>query len=273
MIIDCFPFFKELDLLEIRLNELDQVVDYFVLVEASKTQSKLDKPFYFEENKDRYSKFLDKIIHIKLENYPEENGWAMENFQRNAVILGLQQLNISTTDRIMISDMDEIPRAEAIISSLNDPKFKDLLVYTLDIDFYVYFMNLKAVNKIWPGTVIFKPEVLNKFSIQNIKDEKNNYHKIPDAGWHFSWLGGYKKIREKALSCIEPYDKSKIPSEEDFKNYFTEYLENPSKKFIHIEDLNMQGIDLRLNLDYSNYPKYLLDNFEKFKDYFYQNDK
>jgi beta-1,4-mannosyl-glycoprotein beta-1,4-N-acetylglucosaminyltransferase len=47
MIIDCFPFFKELDLLEIRLNELDPVIDYFVLVEASKTQSKLDKPFYF----------------------------------------------------------------------------------------------------------------------------------------------------------------------------------------------------------------------------------
>jgi hypothetical protein len=164
-------------------------------------------------------------------------------------------------------------RIDEINKNPNDPKFKDLSVYTLDIDFYVYFMNLKAVNKIWPGAVIFKPEVLNKFSVQNIKDGKNNYHKIPDAGWHFSWLGGYKKIREKALSCIEPYDKSKIPSEEDFKNYFTEYLENPSKKFIHIEDLNMQGIDLQLNLDYSNYPKYLLDNFEKFKDYFYQNDK
>ena len=51
MIVDCFPFFNELDLLEIRLNILKDVVDKFVLVEASKTQTKLDKPFYFEDNK------------------------------------------------------------------------------------------------------------------------------------------------------------------------------------------------------------------------------
>jgi beta-1,4-mannosyl-glycoprotein beta-1,4-N-acetylglucosaminyltransferase len=197
----------------------------------------------------------------------------MENFQRNSVILGLQQLNITKNDRIMISDMDEIPKAESIKSSLMDPKFKDLLVYTLDIDFYVYFMNLKAVNKIWPGAVIFKPETLTQYSVQNIKDGKNNYNKVPKAGWHFSWLGGYKSIREKAFSCIEPYDKSKIPSEEDFKNYFDQYLRNSSKKFIHIEDLNMQGIDLQIINDYSNYPKYLLDNFQKFKHHFYENDK
>ena len=54
MIIDCFPFFNELDVLELRLNILDSVVDKFVLVEASKTQSLIDKPFYFEDNKDRF---------------------------------------------------------------------------------------------------------------------------------------------------------------------------------------------------------------------------
>ena len=73
MIIDCFPFFNELDVLDIRLNILNEVVDKFVLVEASKTQSKIDKPFYFEQNKNRYSKFLDKIVHIKIEDYPEED--------------------------------------------------------------------------------------------------------------------------------------------------------------------------------------------------------
>ena len=59
MIVDCFPFFNELDLLEIRLNILKDVVDKFVLVEASKTQTKLDKPFYFEDHKDRFADFLD----------------------------------------------------------------------------------------------------------------------------------------------------------------------------------------------------------------------
>ena len=94
MIIDCFPFFNELDLLEIRLNVLNDVVDKFVLVEASKTQSLIDKPFYFEENKDRYSKFLDKIIHVKITDYPKKDGWAMENYQRNCIVKGLQQLEL-----------------------------------------------------------------------------------------------------------------------------------------------------------------------------------
>ena len=73
MIVDCFTFFNELDLLELRLEELHESVDYFVLVEASKTQSLLDKPLYFEENKLRYSKFLDKIIHVKVEDCPDNN--------------------------------------------------------------------------------------------------------------------------------------------------------------------------------------------------------
>ena len=68
MILDCFTFYNELDLLDIRFNELYESIDYFVLVEASKTQSFLDKPFYFEENKNRFDTFLDKIIHIKIVN-------------------------------------------------------------------------------------------------------------------------------------------------------------------------------------------------------------
>jgi beta-1,4-mannosyl-glycoprotein beta-1,4-N-acetylglucosaminyltransferase len=270
MIIDCFPFFNELDLLEIRLNELSNVVDHFVLVEANKTQSLKDKPFYFDENKERFKPFLDKIIHIKLSECPsnDRNLWTMENFQRNSVMLGLKQLNISSSDKIMISDMDEIPRAEAILNSINNPDFKNLPAYTLDIDFYVYFMNLKAVNKIWNGTAIFNPGLLNEYSIQNIKDGKSIYPKYANGGWHFSWLGGYKSIRQKALSCIEPYDKSQVPSEETFKIYFEEYLKNPSKKFIHIENLNMQGIDLEIMSEFSSYPTYLLNNFDKYKNYF-----
>ena len=65
-IIDCFSFFNELELLEIRLNILDQYVDKFVLVEAAKTQTLKDKPFVFEENKSRYEKFLDKIVHVYI---------------------------------------------------------------------------------------------------------------------------------------------------------------------------------------------------------------
>ena len=70
-IYDCFTFYNELDLLEIRLNELDSVVDYFVIVEATKTQTGLDKPLFFDLNKKRYTKFKHKIIHVKVHNMPD----------------------------------------------------------------------------------------------------------------------------------------------------------------------------------------------------------
>ena len=64
-VYDCFIFFNELDLLELRLETLDPYVDHFVISECDSTFSGEDKPFYFEENKEKFSKFLDKIIYIK----------------------------------------------------------------------------------------------------------------------------------------------------------------------------------------------------------------
>jgi beta-1,4-mannosyl-glycoprotein beta-1,4-N-acetylglucosaminyltransferase len=71
-IYDCFIFFNELDILELRLNILDPVVDYFVLCESSYTHSGKSKPFYFEEHKheERFAPFLHKIIHLKITDSP-----------------------------------------------------------------------------------------------------------------------------------------------------------------------------------------------------------
>ena len=114
-IYDGFTFFNELDLLEIRLNVLNDVVDYFILVEGSKTFKGEDKPFIFDENKARFAPFLHKIIHIKVVDYPEVDltqddnitlAWAYENFQRNAIDRGLT--DAAQDDVIIISDVDEM---------------------------------------------------------------------------------------------------------------------------------------------------------------------
>ena len=66
-IYDCFTFFNELDLLDIRLHMLNDVVDYFVIVEIKKTHTGADKGLFFEEpNKDKYSQYKNKIIHIMM---------------------------------------------------------------------------------------------------------------------------------------------------------------------------------------------------------------
>lgn len=121
-IYDCFTFFNELDLLEIRLNELNDSVDYFVIVEANKTHTGIPKEYIFEKNKKKFKKFLPKIIYVKI-NSPFnklKNSWVLENYQRNQIINGLK--NCKPEDIIFISDLDEIPNKKdfkKIIKLLN----------------------------------------------------------------------------------------------------------------------------------------------------------
>lgn len=121
MIYDCFPFFNELDVLEIRLNVLYDTVDYFVITEADKTHTGRHKEYIFEQNKDRFAKFLDKIIYIKVDDFPDlensetssdGNKWLYENYQRDAIMRGLK--DCKPDDVIIISDCDEIPNPEAV---------------------------------------------------------------------------------------------------------------------------------------------------------------
>ena len=71
MIYDCFQFFNELDLLKLRLNVLDSVVDYFVLTEATVTFSGDSKPLYYYENKKLFEKYNHKIIHNIVDDTPK----------------------------------------------------------------------------------------------------------------------------------------------------------------------------------------------------------
>lgn len=109
-VYDCFIFFNELDLLEIRLDELDSIVDYFVIVEATKTHSGKSKALVFGENRERFHKYTDRIIHIVVDDMPElvnNNRWVLENYQRRCISRGL--IACKGEDIIVISDVDEIP--------------------------------------------------------------------------------------------------------------------------------------------------------------------
>lgn len=121
MLYDCFTFFNELDLLEIRLNILNDSVDKFVIVEATRTQNNKEKCLYFEENKARFAKFEDKIIHVVVKEFPQKlEQWTIENYQRNEIMRGL--VNCKDDDVIIISDLDEIPNPKYIKKYKNTKK-------------------------------------------------------------------------------------------------------------------------------------------------------
>lgn len=261
MIIDCFPFFNELDLLEIRLNVLNDVVDKFVLVEASKTQSLIDKPFYFEENKDRYSKFLDKIIHVKITDYPKKDGWAMENYQRNCIVKGLQQLELKEEDIIGVSDLDEIWFPE--IRDKFEEYFKEVKFISVEMKYLVFYLNLETVDKKWIGTIFAKAKDLINYTPQNLRNIKDHVSHVEEAGWHFGYQGGKEKVYNKYLSCIEPLDKSKIPSKEDFFKQFDDRIKHEGS-FIYSDDINNTSVKLnKINVE-DNLPKYISSNIDKY---------
>ena len=119
-IYDCFSYWDEDLLLDLRLNILDDFVDYFVIVEGNKTWQNNSKKLKF--NKDNFSKFKDKIIYIPVEDMPDgDNPYIRENYQRNAISRGLN--HASDDDYIIISDLDEIPNPKKIQSFNKNMKF------------------------------------------------------------------------------------------------------------------------------------------------------
>src|SRR5579862_2641213 len=141
-VYDCFLFFNEIELLKMRLEELDEVVDYFVLVESAETQRGTEKPFYFTENKQLFEKYLPKIIHIAVEErHPELGLWERENYQRNCIARGL--IHCRTEDVILISDLDEIPRPSLVREVKNNPKHaRNLSQYSMALEMSIYFYQL-----------------------------------------------------------------------------------------------------------------------------------
>lgn len=272
MIYDCFPFFNELDLLEIRLNVLNPVVDKFVLVESTQTFNRDAKPLYYEENKQRFAKFADKIIHIVCDEdfSNEQNAWVIENNQRNCIAKGWT--DCQDDDVIMISDLDEIPNPEKILKYKDKPGIK-----CFQNNFFYYYLNYFCVDEpIWyKGTRMLKYKDC-KHSLDNVDVKMNSklpaiyrlgttpnkirYFKkgvwVKNGGWHFSYLGGAEAIRKKILS---------ISHTEFHKPEFTD-TEKIKQKVQAGEDLFGRGKHFRSIPIDKSFPRYIIENQQKYKD-------
>ena len=142
MVYDCFQFFNELDMLKIRLNVLNDVVDRFVISEATETFSGIKKPLYYEENKDMFAEFADKIIHVVVDDTPEGGTHERDTFQKNAVTRGLA--GCTDDDIIIFSDLDEIPNPDKIREILDD--FQEDRIYHFAQRLFYCYLNMEEVS-------------------------------------------------------------------------------------------------------------------------------
>ncbi len=290
-IYDCFIYFDEELLLDIRLNILNKYVDKFIIVESK--FSHRGEPREPNFNINRYKKFQDKIEYILLDKNPENlfkinkddtkinekiiiNGNLREFFQRNAIQEGLK--NADEDDLIIISDVDEIPNLEEI----NFNKIKNDPIFFNQI-FCCFKLNLFSKMK-WCGSrMIRKKKLISPQWLRDIKDRNysklrfdtyfskkkyNNIKFINDGGWHFSYLknpGGVEKKLKSIRHHIE-YDQNPLgvkKIEDMIKNkkliYNYSADQRTSNKFENNETLGI--------LETGKLPKYIQKNLEIFGDW------
>jgi beta-1,4-mannosyl-glycoprotein beta-1,4-N-acetylglucosaminyltransferase len=276
MIYDCFPFFNELDLLEIRLHELSNVVDRFVLVESTRTFQNSPKPLHYNLNKERFKEFEHKISHVIVDKAPgffykfrKPRPWDFSNFQKNKVSEALG--SCQPEDIILISDLDEIPSAKRI-AEVKDKQG----VFVFQQLFCNYYLNFAAVEApeachlakqnnyvYWKGTVMVRYKNFENFKVTRLMRDKTDgsVQQVIDGGWHFSLLGGYEQIIQK----LKAWEHSKE------KSYsFDELIADPSK----LDKIIDSGSDLfggKYRFDKVSglqyLPDYVNDNLSKFEEY------
>lgn len=192
-IYDCFPFFNELDVLEIRLQELWDVVDVFVLAESNMSHSGKPKEYIFENNKERFAKYMSKIRRVQVDDMPDtQDSWVRERYQRWSLVKGLTDVNAD--DIIIVSDLDEIPRADAVAMVKEDENDWDRYIFTIPMFQYkINYMKIYDIVK-QPNIMVCRaraftnPQQEREFTFPWVP-KPDNLVFIDHAGWHFTYFG------------------------------------------------------------------------------------
>jgi len=202
LIVDCFTFYNEFDLLTYRLNLLNPYVDYFVLVEARQTHVGNDKELLYEQNKERYAEFKDKIIHVIVDlpftynniDVTKEEQWVNEKFQRNSIKNGIDRLNLAPEDIIIVSDLDEIP-GPLVLQKIRKGEIA-VDIYSLEMKLYYYNLNTVS-DEVWKH-----PKILTFKKFKGLSSTCDDIRRmtcisIPNGGWHLSYFGDTLFIKNK----------------------------------------------------------------------------
>ena len=266
-IYDCFTFNDENHILNIRLNELDKFVDFFVIVEGNKTWQNNPKKLRFDINK--FSKFKKKIIYVPVDDLPDgQNPYLRENHQRNSILRGLNEAH--KDDLIIISDLDEIPNPEVL------KNFKKEMKYAVFQQKHFYYkFNLQSKNfPFWYGSRVCVFKYLKSPQwLRDLKFKKRPFWRIDklrlnniieDGGWHFCNLKTPTELLYKYQNLCETNDPYVFKEKID-KKYLK--VEEIKKRIESGEDIiGRQETYKAQKLD-DSFPKYLIENKNLYKDW------
>ena len=199
MKIDAFLLYNELDILDIRLNELQGVVDKFIIVESTTDFAGRPKRLFYKECQDRYDVWRDRITYVVVDDMPDgQSPYRRERYQRRCISRGLTLLKPEFNDTVIISDIDEIPKAEIVAAydAAQGP-------HTLEQRYSQFYVNNVGPTH-WGGSrIVPYKEVLTTGSPLDVR--QSVYPKVPQAGWHFNLLAPIERIKDKLRALGSPY--------------------------------------------------------------------
>tara|TARA_X000001036_G_scaffold174527_1_gene165135 strand:+ start:3187 stop:3993 length:807 start_codon:yes stop_codon:yes gene_type:complete len=264
-IYDCFQYFNEEHIADLRFNIMNEFVDYFVIVESTVNHQGNEKKLQFDINK--YSKFKKKIKYIIVDDTPDnfkkphEGGESLvEQHQRNSLMKVLSKAD--DNDIIILSDVDEIPD----LNKLNLFNKKNYAVFSQKMFMYkINFLNIDENN--WHGSKIClkknlrSPQWLRNFKFKKYPfwriDKLKNIQVIENGGWHFAYLQDAENISKKIKSFAHgEFNKEHLVDENKIK----ERIEKG-------EDVFERGYKIKkIDID-ETFPKYIQLNKDKLKNW------
>lgn len=267
-VFDCFPFFNELDVLEIRLNELDSVVDVFVILESGETYGGSPKPMYLLDNWERFEKFAHKILHVNVPTLQppctdRTTGRLREAYQRDKIMPALQALGVQDSDVVIFSDCDEIPRAETVRLYIDSGRellyrFKQRsFYYTVNrlVDYGHDFASRARIGHFGDMRAVGGP-----YAFRMAKKNTEEYV-LENGGWHFGYFNngtGIEHIKTKVASLNTFLTEYKLYGDQQLVRDIVE------GKDLHHRRCELPETFTRCASDDPTLPKHYLDNREKF---------
>lgn len=190
-VYDCFLFLNELEVLDIRLHEMDPVVDKFVIVEAIETFRGNPKELIFAKNAKQFEQFMGKIIYFVIDHCLETNNpWNREAYHRNMLLSALT--GCENEDVILISDVDEIVQAKGVVSIYNFLYSNPGQIVSVNQKYIATFLNRLPDPVMWRGTVATTYGKLKEYGPNELRNLRYTVPAIAE-GWHFTYQGGTER--------------------------------------------------------------------------------
>lgn len=285
-----FQFFNEIEILKIKLEELWNVVDYFVISESDHTHSGKPKPYYLiqymNQNKDFTNKYRSKILWQGLDDTPSNyinlnyindywydhvvdkinaqthwsknvESYGRDSWEKESLIREIGRF-AHDDDIVILGDCDEIPKADNLQYIINNINIDEHV--HLQHDFYWYYMNLLKIDELWYGNIVTSFKKFKENSFCTMRQERMGLRSETLSGWHFTYMGGAERVKQK----IESWGEQSLN-----QDYVKDNVKENIEKSLTLErDIFFRPAKFKkVEITYNTHPKFLVENQEKYDDF------